>query len=439
MKRITQTLEFFCELLKGENKRTLASYLKAAYGNKLAEIYSDFHTKKINEDAEIAAAVQEVLKLINIDQIKKERFQNANITLYEFLSELQQITKRQNAQVNEFIRIINSKDKRLENIAAVTSIGAIGILTLSPVLLNNLPMIEALLGSAIFFPVVGLVYTIATGLYTLYQSVFDFKTPVMQRFTDNFFLSASTALNVAAYSVLISAAVSVNPVAAILFVAASSVDVLKESFNLIKLKLTSPERKINPDDSLADKQEKARADFEYKKARNNLFIALGGAGAMVGIIAVWSFIPGGIFLSVAAVAAIGAVYLAKTLLNKYSENRLKEELEQTFEKYEQEEAAKGTKPTLDTSLEMAPMREGHSLIDGLLLDAKSTAAAGSTPALRAQVKSPAHTQVSASKVGMFSHSEGSAAKAVIDLTPSNDNTGHNEPIPDQLPVSVKKQ
>lgn len=331
MERINKTLRFFNDYLKGNNKVTLATYLKHVYGRQFADIYNDFHTININDNDEIYDQIQEILKNSNIEEKKQQRFQRANITLYEFLIELQQISYERNGQVNEFVRLIKESDTTKETIASLASVGAIVTLSLSPIAILNLNVVQSLVNATLFFPVVGLVYTIGVGLYSIYQGLRDKKTQVMQRFTDNFFLFASAALNVAAYSVLIAAAVSVNPIAAILFVAASAVNVVKESFNLIKLTFFDKKKEINADDSLASKVQHARLECESQKTKNNLLIELGAATAMLGVIAAWSFIPGGIFLSIASVAAIGLVFLGKKLLSSYNEKRSTTQLENTID------------------------------------------------------------------------------------------------------------
>ena len=83
-----------------------------------------------------------------------------------------------------------------------------------------------------------------------------------------------------------------------------------------------------------------RHESDYIKRRNLVAIKLGGALLCAGIVAAWVFIPGGIFIALSALAAIGLVSLGGLFLEKYNAKAVRARLHSKFEaieeKYEKE-------------------------------------------------------------------------------------------------------
>ena len=91
---------------------------------------------------------------------------------------------------------------------------------------------------------------------------------------------------------------------------------------------------IVSEDSLEERHHKTRLVNSYSKVRNTLIIEFASAVAMAGIIAFWCFVPGGMFVTIAAIAAIGIVLLGKKMASSYNESNLKAQLQNDFTRVE---------------------------------------------------------------------------------------------------------
>ncbi|WP_133127035.1 hypothetical protein [Legionella nagasakiensis] len=322
---------------------TIFSERMKFYSKKMAVFNHDFYQTNINENEEIQACIQQLLLALGIPKIKWGRYLHASLTVYDFFLELQELTNRENKKINEFLRLITEKSKHKKRKILIG--GAILLFALSfipPFLITGgLTAIQSLLAVSAFFPVIGLIYTLGVGIYSFYQSASEPNVSLLHRFRENFSLFASSALNLAAYGVLIAAATTMNPVAAILFVAASLVSVCNEVFHLVQV--WNENRKKGPmtdEDLLEVRQEKIRIANDYARRRNNVVIALAASIVLAGIITVWSFVPGGIFVSIVILAAIAVVYGLKKLCSFYNDKRMKAHLVQEFEALEHAEEAR---------------------------------------------------------------------------------------------------
>jgi len=141
-----------------------------------------------------------------------------------------------------------------------------------------------------------------------------------------------------------------------LFVVASAVYVVKEAISLGKIVIENRNNgPIVAEDSLEERQHKTRMDNSYSKVRNSLMIELASAVAMAGIIAFWCFVPGGIFVTIAAIAAIGIVLLGKKIASSYNESNMQAQLQNDFTRvehdFEVEQAQKDVSLNLDEGLD----------------------------------------------------------------------------------------
>ncbi|WP_019215761.1 hypothetical protein [Legionella tunisiensis] len=200
-------------------------------------------------------------------------------------------------------------------------------LYMSPIMAGTISVIKGFLASATGIPILGVVYTGAAALYAMYQNHFDKKRSLFNRIRDNAFLFTNTAINIAAYAIWIASATVMSPVVASLFVAASAVDMFKEMFaaaqNYLEYKNSPP---IVGNDLQAE-QELLRRESSYIKHRNAAIVNLVAAVILVGIMAAWCFVPGGIFVTLAAVAAIVTIYAVKTVILKYNESSMRDSLQ----------------------------------------------------------------------------------------------------------------
>ncbi|KTD37801.1 hypothetical protein [Legionella oakridgensis] len=344
MSSIIDTLQCFIESLQKKDTSLLHNRMNF-YDRNMVVFNDDFHKTAINKNKDIQVCVQQLLMALDIPSSKWGRYLNAPLTVYDFLQELQELTRHEHEEINEFIKLITEKGRnKKRKILIGGSLLLFALSFLPPFLVTGgLTALQSLLAASLFFPVIGLIYTVGIGIYSFYQSFSEPNVSLSHRFRENFSLLASSALNLAAYGVLIAAATTMNPIAAALFVAASLVSVFNEVFHLVLI--WNENRKSGPiteQDSLEVRQEKTRIANEYARCRNNVVIALGASIVLAGIITVWSFVPGGIFVSIGILAAIAVVYGLKKLCSFYNDKRMKAHLVQEFEalEYAEEEKAR---------------------------------------------------------------------------------------------------
>lgn len=337
MASINDTLISFYDYLESGADSTLKTRMQY-YKKKRAQFKQDFHTITIN-DPSVQDDIQRILTRITIPESKKGRFHNASLTVYEFLKEIRELKKAKNPKINFFLKLIDQYDQatnRLLNILMVIGIVSVGILP-NFLIFGGFTMLQRSLALTFFIPLVSIVFTLGVASYSLYQRMIK-KThqPVYKQFIDNFFLLAQTALKIIAYGVLLAAATTMTPVAAILLVVASAVDVFKSLVDLghvlVKEKKQGP---IHVSDTLIIKQQKTRDANFYAKTRNALIIEVGNTVLMAGIVAVWSFVPGGFLVSVLAVSAIALVFLMAKLASSYNDKRMDRKLTEAFEQVEE--------------------------------------------------------------------------------------------------------
>lgn len=360
MKSIIATLRVFDAYLhEPEDSRTLRDHMEY-YDKKLAVLNKDFQTIPINEDNDIQSVVSDILEHLGIHKRQRGRFLNAGMTAYDFLIELQEVTNKENNKLNEFIRLIDEKNKWMRKLLLIGGIVVGSVFSMLPAFFigGGLSLVQTVLTASVTIPVAGLLYTAGVAAYTFYQSITNKRHGMMERFRDNFFLLANTALNVAAYSMVIATATSLNPVTAILFVVASCVLVLKEMTTLIQLGIQNRKSGlIAQDDDLKTRQEKTRSAYDVVKTRNALLIEFSGAILGVGIMAAWCFIPGGIFLTVAAVAAIGIVAIVKKLFSMLNEKVVTGRMKAEFDRLEQDDAVKEVHEEASKAASAAPEQQ----------------------------------------------------------------------------------
>lgn len=284
---------------------------------------------------ELKTSIELILDRADIDDRQKGRFKNTSLNIYEFLQELEKLTKNKYKRkpINAFIKFIEEKNKT-QLILKGTFIVGIGVSILSTTFsIFSWPQIQTILSAALFFPIVGLASTAFLTLYGIYQNE-QSSTPFWSRVRDNTFLLANSALNMAAYILLLSAASALSPVASGLFIAASCIKAIKETCILIQHVIKQNKSGYASAKGLVGKQAEVREMIDFEKHRNALAINLSSAVIMVGIMAFWCLVPGGVVISAIAIAAMGAVALVQSKALSSNEKKMKERLDNEFERLE---------------------------------------------------------------------------------------------------------
>lgn len=341
MDSIKLTLQYFYQSLSDSNARLTFDKHMQGYRQRMADWGQDFYTITIHDPA-LQALIFRILAGLGVPARQCARFYDAPITVYEWLRELQQLTESNrvaNERVKQFMRAIERFDRTKQRLALAVMIGSVVLLSFLPAFLSSggMTLVQTVLAASLTLPLGGLLYTIGVAAYSFYQKIKDKRLSWKKKFHDNFFLLANLSLNVAAYSLLIAAAASTTPLAAILFIVASIVNVLKEISNLVQSYLRGKTAMpLGQENSLQSRERELRRQFDMKKSRCAITLELLVATLYVGMIVAWMFIPASIVVSIAMVSAISVLMLAKYVLTSYFDKRITRERDMAFAQLETE-------------------------------------------------------------------------------------------------------
>jgi hypothetical protein len=363
MESLIETLRCFNTYLAGTDSNALTDRMRY-YDNELFQFKHDFYTVTIDSSPQITELILALLKHLNIPPHQWYRYLGTSLTVYDFLVELREHNGERIPQVNEIIdHIYVQVSSRLKKI---TYGGLILLATVEGSLpflatFGGLTALHGLIAAALFAPIVGTIFTLAVAGYSIYKNFHNTKIPFLQRMQNHFFLLAQSALKFAGYGILIAAATTSSPVVAILLTVSATVVVMKELASLARMVIQDKQNHpLAADASLSERQYYARYDLEYIRRRNDILIDIVTAVISVGIVAVWSFMPGGIFIVVAAIAAIGILFIAEQLAHKYNKKVINNRLQSQFEALE---LADQQKQVLSPTVECIDKDEEQQLND----------------------------------------------------------------------------
>lgn len=343
---LLDTLAVMTEALSSKN---LSSWQKRVlFYQKYSSFFRrDFHRISFQADSRISEKMERLLEALAIDKIYWSRFIGAPLTVADFFKELHALIKDKNqlVLVEEIEQFILMKDKRHEQRLLVFTVVALVVCWITlPFFISKegITLLTTLFSASVFFPAVGVLYTLAIGLYSFFQEKKTKNEGLLHRFQENFLLFLHTALNVAGYSLLIVAAVTMNPMAAVLFIAASLVSVFRDGFRLWQAARANIP--CSSESTSEDAQEvlhlNVRFKHERQRLRKVLMYDLLSSMIITAIIVLWCFLPGGIFLSIGAFAAMACVYGIKSKAVSYLNKKAQHDLQIAFEALENHKPTK---------------------------------------------------------------------------------------------------
>lgn len=350
---LKKTFQLLVEDLN-RDKTEIGKQVLVYYNLSLLKLKQDFHQVKINSP-ELQNSFKQLLDALELSSIEQERYLNGPVTLHDVLTEI--ITSKPSSEkimrLQNFLKKINSIEAQLKK-----ALLFIGLMTLimtgafAPLLIaHGTAVIGIVLGVGFLIPIVGLAYTLAVGLYSTFQTLTDRSLSLVDKFRDNLFLFASSALNIAGYVALIVAAASASPFAGVLFVSAYTVNFIRDVVRLIQVtySIYKTNHREQPNPYWA-----ARAVNEQKNLMGRVFIDLIASLSLIGIITAWCFVPVGAAGTIGAIAGIGLVFgiklLASTLNNRYFHKQLQKQLDQI----ELDSNAPGSNSSLENSAQKIP-------------------------------------------------------------------------------------
>lgn len=332
---IESLLGAFNELLKKPDDSSwvedVFSQCLKIYGTNRKIFNRDFYTITLDSHPDVNTLAEQILVTLNIDPLIRTRYLNMPLTLHAFLVELNELTEKKNGQLNKFIQLINQHNTtQWKGIVIGTIIGtAIGLF---PMVMYELSGMQQFVTVASIISSGGLAYAVGMAIYTLHEYNTSKKVSYFQLFRDNFFSMTNAAINIVAWSLLLTAAVT-NPIISILFVIADFVLVIKEFVSLSYF-FHQNKKDTNFNPTLSEQQLQIREQINFEKNRHAAWVHFTAAVVLTIIIAAWCFVPGGIFVAAACMLAMGVVYATKQYAISKNEAAMKVELVKKFSEIE---------------------------------------------------------------------------------------------------------
>lgn len=347
--QLIKTLQAFNKYLQGHAEGESLPVLLAGYDKKMAGVNEDFYKTTIGSDPALGKAAGDILTTLGIDdEGKRTRYIGAPVAVRQFLKEVVQYHKTPEnndkiQDVNVFNQIILDKSRVSRQKALL-----FGLLALLPIVgglsYNGFSAAQQIFTAALFTPVVGIVAAVGAGAYALYENLSRKNVHWIDQLRDNFFIVAGAALKISAYGLVIAAAVTAAPVAAILTTVAAGVGAIREGAKLIAMRNA---KQKNVDGKLPAKQTQARLDDEIAKTKKTVWLRLGVAIVLTGIAATACFAPGGIFVVIGAGIAMALTSLFQWRAEK-AIAKSTTDLYAKFQELEQEDIARQKLDRLET-------------------------------------------------------------------------------------------
>ncbi|RUR08110.1 hypothetical protein [Legionella sp. km772] len=417
---LVQSLKEINKFIKGGEYKALKQSMKG-YDRHLIQFKRDFYLLTVyagrdyqssepilesgqednkHDNTAIIEELETLLTNLSIPKYRWGKYLNSQLTVYDLLCQLNaDLQIKANIQLHTIIELLEerkARNKRLYLIASITAALLLIASLVSPFLMGIIAVAKIVFASSIAFPIMGLLFTVGRSAFYAYQNHFDKKSSLFNRLRDNSFLLLNAALNVSGNIVWLASSTVIAPVASVtLFLLSSVVDVVKEVFAAVQNYLLYKDYKAKNDSPLLNQdlhnqQEQARHQIGYRQHRNAAIINTVAAVLLLGIMIAWQFIPGGIFVTMGAIAAIGIVYQVQRMVLKANQNTMRDqlqtELRQLETSYEQTNGipledvnswslVKSLKrePSLDLDLEESPQKlkklKGDEGEDSPLLEA----------------------------------------------------------------------
>lgn len=328
---IESLLSLFNALLKNPDEsdwlRDNFKKLLTKYATNREIFNRDFYTITLDTHPDVNILASQILDTLNIDPLKRSRYLGMPMTVYAFLNELNELPEHKNAQLNQFIQLIDQHNStQWKGIVWGTILGsAIGLF---PFFMYGLSAIQQFLTVASVIPAGGLAYAVGMGVYTLNDYNSSKKVSYYQLFKDNFFSMANAALSVTAWSLLFTA-IATTSIVSVLFVLADVALVIKEFVSLSAF-FNKNKDVTQFNLSLNEQHLLIREQVDFEQRRQAAWVHFTAAVVLTIIIAAWCFVPGGIFVPAACMLGMGIVYAVKHYKIRENEANMKALLDKKF-------------------------------------------------------------------------------------------------------------
>ena len=331
MPSLIDTLNSFNLYLQDDDAKANFISLFKLYHADRNQFNRDFYTITLNEHRDLDVQIMHLLKTLSIPETQWGRYRNQKITVYALLNELKQQPELNEESTRKLNALINRLDKQANTRWLNIFILALGFsaFLITPFYALGLTAMEQLLTVASFISGSGLIFAVGVGFKTLYEYHADEPTSYFQVFRDNFLALSKIVLTIAAWALMLTAAVT-TPVVSVLFVLADAVIIVKELISLAYIYL-----KNAPLDTytgtISEQQTQARELSDFEMRRHSVWVRLAAAVMMTTIVAAWCFVPGApIVVAAIALTAMAVVILTERYAIKENEIRMQRVLKERF-------------------------------------------------------------------------------------------------------------
>lgn len=330
---VVRSLIQFDTYIRGGSTKSLKRYMRY-YDNRIDALNQDFKSIVIDDES-VKKHIKLMLTNLGVSKYQWDKYFGHDLTVYDFLLMLGQAGHLQMAYL---VRVIDRKE-RVSRMAIATGIllpaGIVASVLCSPPMKEVLESVRAFFASADSLPILGIVKTSISSAINLYRIFSNTTQSLFNRMRDATFVVAKAAINYVGYALWLASAVTMTPVVATLFAVSSFLDVAKEVFCLVQ-EVVQHNRApaICEGDELNTTRNRIRHEIGYKTHLYAAIINLVTVVAVVGIMAAWTFAPGGIFVALACVAALAIVYAIQYFALRENRRVMRDELQNKLEQAE---------------------------------------------------------------------------------------------------------
>lgn len=325
------TIEAFTAFVKGGAEKDLNDYMRA-YDGKLRFRLRDLYFT-LDKTDEVTSAVKGLLTALHIPDNAIAYYVGAGYSLHQLLIVLRRdYDLTTDAHLSYLIKLIDAKERFITAVFVLNLlIGGLSLVASFTLFPKFFEAFKYLFNAAGGLPFWGLIYTVGSTLHSLYTNAKSTRMTRFEKILENTFLASNSLLNIAAYGVWITMKTMMPPLAAVLFVAASAVNVVKEIAYAVGSYFRYKDATATANStSVADRQQEVLLKFGYKRHRNSAGINLMASVLLVGLMAAWCFIPGGALFVAGIIASIFLVNYVKGKLNDRNDRNIRSALSEAF-------------------------------------------------------------------------------------------------------------
>lgn len=284
--------------------------------------FTPLNTNKIHDNS----AINTLLNKLNIPTAKQTKYYQR--TLYDLLTRLSRKGYTQADYLIQRVHAYTTTPLWIKNLLYVSA----GTLSILALLLTAVyvPAFHAWINSVFIFPNcfpwMGLIFTCLFKPYWLYQDFKNTAQPHFQRRVNSIMGLLRVSAEITTYILWGVAHGVITPLIAGLFIAQSTIDVIKEGVLLIRALWDIKNLKAQNTQEINEKRDNLRPLNGACKRRNTAIIRLTASVALTGIMAAWCLLPAGLLVMLLCGGGMGLVYGVQSLAVKVNDNLMKRQL-----------------------------------------------------------------------------------------------------------------